>query len=346
MKKIRVGVVGLGAMGSGIARLITEKSCLELAAAMDMRPEYAGKDIADVLELDRPTGVRVTNDLSELLDPDRIDIAIHATSSFTKEVFPQLKLTLERGINCISIAEEMACPEISNPDLAAELDRVANERGVTILGTGVNPGFVLDLLIVTLTGVCFDVERIEARRVNDLSPFGTTVMQTQGVGTTVEEFNKGIAENTIFGHIGFKESITMIASALGWRLDEIREVKEPIVSNTYRKTKYAEVHPGMVAGCNHIGMGFMGGKEVIRLEHPQQILPELENVDTGDFVKVIGNPGINVANVPEIPGGKGTIGIAVNMIPQVIMSSPGLKRMIDLPVPSALPRGLAEFRRM
>ncbi len=154
----------------------------------------------------------------------------------------------------ICIAEEMAFPAQQQPKLAEQLDKLARDNGVTLLGTGINPGFVLDLMIISLTGACSDIEKIEAARVNDLSPFGPTVMKTQGVGTTVEEFNKGIEEETIVGHVGFPESMAMVAKAIGWELDEIKETKEPIVSNTHRKTKYVEVQPGMVAGCKHIPM--------------------------------------------------------------------------------------------
>jgi len=188
-----------------------------------------------------------------------------------------------------------------------------------------------------------DVEKIEAARINDLSPFGPTVMKTQGVGTTVEEFNKGIKEGYIVGHVGFKESLGLISKALGWELDEIRETKEPIVSNTYRKTKYVEVQPGMVAGCKHIAYGIMGGKTVITLEHPQQVLPELEGVDTGDYINVFGTPNVNMAIKPEIPGGIGTIAMAVNSIANVINAEPGLVTMADLPMPSAI---LGDIKKM
>ncbi|HHY70794.1 MAG TPA: NADP-binding protein, partial [Thermoanaerobacterales bacterium] len=217
-----------------------------------------------------------------------------------------------------------------------EIDRLAKEYRVTVLGTGINPGFVLDTLIIALSGVCMDVKKITARRINDLSPFGTTVMRSQGVGTTVEDFKKGLENNSIVGHIGFNESITLISRALGLEVDEIKHIREPIISKTYRETPYVKVKPGMVAGCRHIAIGQHKGEPVIVLEHPQQIRPELENVETGDYVNIKGTPDVNLAIKPELPGGIGTIAIAVNMIPQVITAKPGLVTMKDLPVPTAL----------
>ena len=135
------------------------------------------------------------------------------------------------GCNVLCIAETLAYPWASDPAWAERFDALAKEHGVSILGTGVNPGFVLDALVVMWTSACLRVDRIEAQRVNDLSPFGPTVMSTQGVGTTVEEFERGVADGTIVGHIGFPESIHLIARALGWKIDEIVETREPIVSD-------------------------------------------------------------------------------------------------------------------
>lgn len=335
MKKVKVIVWGLGAMGGGMARMILDKSGMEIVGAIASRSEKAGKDLGEVLGIDRKIGVRVSKDADEILKNDA-DIVLLATSSFVKDVYPQLQKIIESGKNVITIAEEMAYPAYKEPALALRIDKLAKENKVSVLGTGINPGFVLDTLIIALSGVCIDVRTIKARRVNDLSPFGTTVMKTQGVGTTVEDFKKGLKEGSIVGHIGFNESITMISEALGLGIDEIKQTREPIVSKTFRQTPYVKVEPGMVAGCRHVGVGYRNGEEVIILEHPQQIHPELENVETGDYIEIEGTPSINLSIKPELPGGIGTIAIAVNMIPHVIKAAPGLVAMKDLPVPAAL----------
>lgn len=335
MENVKVIVWGLGAMGGGMARMILGKKGMELSGAIASRPEKAGKDLGEVLNLNTKTGVTVTNEPEKVLKQEA-DIVLIATSSFTRDVFPQIKMAVESGKNVITIAEEMAYPAYREPDLAKEIDRLAREHNVTVLGTGINPGFVLDTLIIALSGVCMEIKKITARRINDLSPFGTTVMRTQGVGTTVEEFHRGLQEGTIVGHIGFPESISLISQTLGLEIDEIKQVREPIVSNVYRETPYAKVKPGMVAGCKHIGMGLKKGEPIIVLEHPQQIRPELENVETGDYIEIEGTPNIKLAIKPEIPGGIGTIAIAVNMIPKVLEAKPGLVTMKDLPVPSAI----------
>ena len=343
-KPIRVLQWGLGAMGSGMARLMLEKSGLQIVAAVDSYPEYVGQDLGQVLGVGRDLGVIVTDQPESVLDKEKVDIVTIATTSWVERQMPDLRKIIQAGINVISIAEEMADAEAQNPELAEELDQLAKQQGVTILGTGVNPGFVLDYLVIVLTGGCHSVERIEASRVNDLSPYGPTVMETQGVGITPEAFRKGVAEGTIVGHVGFPESIHMISEALGLGVDRIEETREPIISHVHRETPHVHVEPGMVAGCSHTGIGYSGDKEVIRLIHPQQIHPHLEDQDTGDYIHIYGEPEVHMAINPEIAGGKATIGITVNMIPHVVAGSPGLKRMIDLPAPAAL-MGEPAYRR-
>lgn len=342
MAKARVISWGLGAMGQGMARLMLTKEGMELVGAIEQDPAKVGKDVGELVG-QSATGVEIKSSLEEVLAGKEADLLLIATGSFTKEVFPLIKQGIEAGLNVLTIAEEMACPEAQEPELAEEINRLAKEKGVSVLGTGINPGFVLDTLILALTGVCLDVQEIKAARINDLSPFGPTVMRTQGVGSTPEEFAAGIESGDIVGHIGFPESIKMIADRMGWELDEIVETREPIISNVYRETPHVKVEAGNVAGCRHIAYGKKDGKTLITLEHPQQIHPHLEGVETGDYIEVIGDPNVNMAISPEIPGGKGTMACAVNMIPAVIKAAPGLTRMSELPVPAFIAKDLKEL---
>ncbi|MCK4260747.1 MAG: NADP-binding protein [Halanaerobiales bacterium] len=342
MAKARIINWGLGAMGQGMARLILSKEGMELVGAIEMDPNKIGKDVGELVGQEK-VGVEIKSSLSEILEGAEADLLLIATGSFTKEVFPQIKKGIEAGLNVITIAEEMSFPEAGEPELAKEIDRLAKEKGVTVLGTGINPGFVLDTLILVLTGACLDVQEIKAARINDLSPFGPTVMRTQGVGTTPEEFEAGLQSGDIVGHIGFQESINMVAAKMGWELDEIIETREPIISNTYRETPHVKVEKGNVAGCRHIAYGKKDGKVLITMEHPQQIHPHLEDIETGDYIEIIGDPNIKMGISPEIPGGKGTMACAVNMIPAVIKAESGLVHMSDLPIPAFIAKDLKEL---
>lgn len=337
MNDIKVVSWGLGAMGAGIAKLVNSKKDMKMVGAIDKDSAKVGKDLGKIIDSNN-LGVEVVDEFN--YSKENADLAVIATSSFTEVVFPMIKEAVEVGLNVVTIAEEMAYPQAQNPELAKKIDDLAKENGVSVLGTGINPGFVLDTLILAMTGVCLDVEKIEASRINDLSPFGPTVMETQGVGTTPEEFKKGLKDGSIVGHIGFQESVKMIADSLELELDEIKETREAIISNTHRETAHVTVEPGMVAGCKHIAYGMKDGKKVIVLEHPQQIHPEKEDVDTGDYINIIGDPDVNLSIKPEIPGGKGTQAVAVNMIPPVVEAKNGLVTMKDLRVPYFLPKKL------
>ncbi|MTI94185.1 MAG: NADP-binding protein [Firmicutes bacterium] len=331
---------GLGAMGGGMVKLLGSKTGAESVAAIDVDPNKQGKTLNELFGV--ASNAKVVNNAAEALKADA-DLVIVATGSFTEEVYPQLVQAIEAKKNVICIAEEMAYPQQQQPELAEKIDKLARENNVSVLGTGINPGFVLDLLIVAMTGVCYNVTEIKAARINDLSPFGPTVMRTQGVGISPEEFKAGVEAGTVVGHVGFPESMAMVAKALGWELDEIKQTKEPIISKTHRETPHVKVAPGMVAGCKHIAYGIKDGKTLITMEHPQQVRPEAEGVDTGDYIWIKGEPDVNLAIKPEIPGGIGTIAVAVNSIPNVINAPAGLVSMIDLPLPPAI---LGDIRQL
>lgn len=336
-ENVKVIVWGLGSMGKGIAEMLLDKKGVEIVGAI-VRGDKIGKSMYEFLDVERGDRADlITGSYEDVIKEGVADIVVLATDSFTKDSMDKMKYVLERKINLVSTAEEMAYPQAQQPELAKELDELAKKNGVTVLGTGINPGLIMDLLVITLTGACIDVEKIKAERINNLSPFGPAVMHGQGVGIPVDEFNKRVEENNLDGHVGFPESITMVADAIGWKLSkEIELSRAPIVSSVYRKAPYTEVQPGDVAGCNMKGFGYVDGELKIEMLHPQQVEPQLEGGTTGDFITIEGTPNINMAITPEVPGGIGTIAMTVNMIPNVINSRPGLKTMIDLPVPRAI----------
>ncbi len=345
MEEIKVIIWGFGAMGSGMAKMLLNKRGVEIVGVCRRNKSFVGKDVYDVLGIQRGDRkpIFITDDIETLVKERSADVVLIATDSHTRETIDKIRLVVNNKINVISIAEEMAYPKAQEPEMAAEMDDLAKKNGVTILGTGINPGFVLDLLVLALTGTCEDVDYVKASRVNDLSPFGGTVMKGQGVGLTEDAFAKGVESGSVVGHVGFPETIQMVGDGLGLKIDKVEQTREPIVSNIERETEHVKVEPGNVAGCRHCATGAENGVIKIDMEHPQQIHPHLEGQDTGDYIWIRGNPDINMQIQPEIPGGIGTIAMAVNMIPHVINSRPGLKTMIDLPVPRAIMGDMREL---
>lgn len=342
MQKIRVALWGFGAMGSGIARVLLRKKGVEIAGACDIHPDRAGRSLFEVLGLERGDhpDVTIEPDIDKVLDRGA-HVCILATDSFTRKAFPKIRRVVERGINVISTAEEMSYPKAQEPELSEQMDRLAKEHQVSILGTGINPGLMMDLLAICLSGCMTDVESVQCRRVNSLSPFGPAVMEEQGVGLSVEAFEKGVADGTLAGHVGFAESVGMIAEALGWKVERFEQQMKPIVTTVDRRSAHGFAKAGDVAGVNMTGQGFVDGQVKIDMIHPQQIEPEMEGTHTGDYIVLKGSPEVNMAIQPEVDGGIGTIAMCVNMIPLVLNADPGLKTMLDLPVPRAI---MGDFR--
>ena len=336
-ENVKVIIWGLGSMGKGMAEMILNKKGVEIVGVVARGPKI-GKSMYELLDVERGNRLDLIMGSNEdVIKDNAADVVLICTDSFVKESFDKIKYCVEKGINVISTAEEMAYPKAQEQELSKELHKLAKENKVTILGTGINPGLIMDLLVITLTGACVDVESIKAERINNLSPFGPAVMEGQGVGLKLDEFNKRVKEDKLDGHVGFPESINMISDALGWELSQDIELsRAPIVSQVYRKAPNAEVQPGDVAGCNMKGYGYVDGELKIEMLHPQQVEPQLEGGTTGDYITIKGTPNINMSITPEIPGGIGTIAMTVNMIPIVINARPGLKTMIDLPVPRAI----------
>jgi hypothetical protein len=346
MRDIRVALWGFGAMGSGIAKMIASKEGINISGVCVRRDHLVGQEVYSYLGIDRGDRdpVVITNKIEDIVRRDLCDIVVLATDSFVEAQFDKIMFCLDRGVNVITMAEEMAWPWAQNEELADKIDALAKMRGVTVLGTGINPGFVLDYLILALSGTCEHVESIEAARVNDLAPFGKSVMVEQGVGISVEAFDRRMAEGSLAGHVGFPESMSMIAEGMGVELVEIEETRDPIITNVDRKSAHGEAKKGHLAGVRQQSYGRLAdGKVFIHLDHPQQICPEDEGIDTGDYVTIHADGyDMNLSIVPETPGGIGTIAMVVNMIPHVIGAEPGLRSMLDLPVPRCILGNYAE----
>ena len=306
MKEVKVIIWGLGAMGGGMADMLLKKKGVEIVGVAG-RGKKIGTSMYDYIKTERGDRPDVIIQAAEdVIKPGAADIVLLCTDSFTKNAFPKLKFIMEQGINVITSAEEMAYPAAQNPDLAEELDKIAKANGVSCLGTGINPGHIMDLLVLVMTGCLEDVEEITSRRVNSLSPFGPAVMEEQGIGISVEEFKERKANHTMSGHVGFAAAGSCAGVAM---------------------TAEAKLSNGMP----------------VHMDHPQQIEPEQVGVKTGDYVIIKGTPNVNLVNSPEIEGGLGTIAMCVNMIPHVINADAGLHTMITLPIPRAV---MGDFRNL
>jgi 4-hydroxy-tetrahydrodipicolinate reductase len=340
MGKIEVISYGVGAVGGFIAKFLLEKEGIDMVGAIDVAKDKVGKDLGEVLGLERKVGVKISDNLEAVLSKVEADIAVHATSSFLKDTYPQIASIVENGVNVISTCEELSYPYVSEPKLAEKLDALAKKHDVTVLGTGINPGFLMDTLVITLTAACEKIEKIEATRIMNAGTRRLPFQKKIGAGLTVEEFQQKIEKKQITGHVGLEQSIAMIASALAWKLDKIVvESAEPVIAKKPVESKDIKVHAGKVAGLKQKAKGIMKNREAIVLDFQAYIGAEEEY----DAITIKGVPNINQKIQPCVHGDIGTVAVIVNAIPKVINAPPGLFTMKDLPVPSASPEDMRKY---
>lgn len=319
--------LGLGAMGAGVARELQTRGWRLVGATSHQIGEDAG-----TVTIDRTIGVSIAEDLPETL-PETPAVCVIATKSTLPDVLPEIEWALSNGMNVLCSAEDLAFPDIETDPIAARIDALAQAAGLSVLGTGVNPGFVMDTLPILLSVACTRVNSVSIERVNDLSPFGDRVLESFGIGLSPGEYAEKEAAGLIAGHVGFEASIRMISQALSLEFDDIQYTSEPIIAREVREFRDKAVKPGEVAGASETATALNRGTPVISLSHPQQVVPQASGVSTNDRIRISGVPDIELTVSPEIPGGIGTIALLINSAANLVEARPGLVSMLDLGFP-------------
>lgn len=335
-KKIRVVQFGVGPIGASIARLMRQKSSLEIVGAIDRDPAKAGRDLGEVVGAeDAPWGVVISARAPAVL-ANPVDVVIHSTTSYLEGVMDELLACLSAGCCIVSTCEELAYPFRKHPALSAKLDAAAKDEGVALVGTGINPGFVMDKLVLTLAAAAQRVDWAKALRVVDASKRRLPLQKKIGAGMTEAEFREQVAAGVIKHH-GLPESVAMVADSLGFALDDISETIEPIIAKEIVKTPFLEVAPGQVAGVYQIARGTAAGQEKVFLELQMYVGAK----HPADTIELRGEPDLTLT----IPGGThgdiATAAIAVNAIPAILAAPAGLRSVRDLPLAFFPPSPLA-----
>ncbi len=324
---IRIVHYGLGPIGAGIARVAAARENLEIVGAIDVDPAKVGKDIGDVIGLGRQLGIAVSADAPAVLRSSRPDVVIHATGSHLPDVAPQLRQAIEAGAHVVSTCEELSFPFAANASLAAELDRIAGEHRIAVLGTGVNPGFAMDTLPLALTAVSQRVDAVHVRRRQDAAQRRLPLQRKIGAGLTVAEFEARVRDGSV-RHVGLPESVYALAHGLGWTVDRLDDQIEPVIATKETRSADIVVAPGQVLGVRQVTKGIVGGRSAITLELEMYLGAE----DPHDHVVVEGVPRIDVLVNEGTHGDLATAAILVNAIPSLLRARPGLRIMEELPL--------------
>lgn len=332
MPNIRVLHFGLGPIGAAIAREASTRPGLKIAGAIDIDPVKVGRDVGDVVGLKNRLGVKVWDDAARALKKLKADVVVLCTGSSLKSVMPQLETVLKAKLPVVSTTEELAYPGYTHIRQARQIHAWAKKAKVAVLGTGVNPGFVMDALPIVLTAACGRVSRVTVTRVQDAGQRRLPFQQKIGAGLTTEQFARQKQDGSI-GHVGFTESIAMIADALGWTLDRIHDDVQPKLAQVTVASEFLAVDAGYVSGIVQDGIGYRRGEPVIQL-HMEAYLGAPE---TYDLVEIDGSPRLSMRMAGGVHGDIATAAIVVNSIPKVLGAAPGLHTMRDLPLPSFFP---------
>ncbi len=328
-RSISVGIVGLGPIGQEIARVVARKPWVRISAAVDTNPDLAGESLAQVAGFG-PAGIDDPDvRISGSLDAE-CDVVAHATVSALSAAAPQLEAVVRRGVSVVSTCEELCFP--LDPQLARHLDTAAREGSATVLGTGINPGFVLDSLPVALGVVCQDIEHISAVRVVDAGLRRGPLQRKVGAGLEREEWER-LRDDGVIRHVGLPESARLLAAAVGWDDTEFTdELIEPVIADRDIQTEHVEVRAGQAAGVRQVVAGSRDGREVLHLELAMYVGASAPR----DAVSIRGTPPVEMEIAGGVHGDRATAAVVANMLPRALAAPPGLLTMAELPIGASL----------
>ncbi|MHA1986483.1 MAG: NAD(P)H-dependent amine dehydrogenase family protein [Promethearchaeota archaeon] len=329
--KFDVIQIGLGPMGKIIANLLNKRKNVNLKGIVDIDPQFIGKNLSEILETDVKSDRIIESDLDTVLTKGKADVVIVATSSSLEKVAPLISKAANYGCNIISICEELSYPYRLYPKLSGELNTLAISKNITIVGTGINPGYLMDLLPIVITAPCQSVKSIKVTRMMNSAKRRVPFQKKIGTGLTVQEFHKKISNKEITGHVGLKESIQMIVAALGIEYDEIIELPpKEIVAEKQFKTSYGEIVPlGNVCGLQSKAYAKKQEHKIITLD----FVAYAGDHEEYDSVIIDGTPSIKQKIIGGVHGDLGTSAMVANLIPIVVGARAGLLTMKDIPVP-------------
>ncbi len=324
-KQIRVAQFGLGPIGIECLRLATSRGWTQVVGAVDIDPAKIGKNLHELTGAKSLRGLRVVSSLAELnVKPHLI---FHTAISRFQDAYDQLATMARRGINVVSSCEELLFPRLRQPSLAAKLDRICRKSGARVVGTGVNPGFVMDFLPLCLTGVCREIRAIHVQRVVNASTRREPLQRKIGSGLPPAEFKRRLEAGEA-GHAGLSESLALIAHTLGWKMGKVRETGDAVVAEHDIRTEYVTVGKGQTCGLHQRAEAWVNGQ--VRLTLDLKMYLGAENPH--DAIQIEGDPPLDLLIKGGVAGDQATVAAIVNTAPRLLRAEPGLRLVTELAV--------------
>lgn len=329
MHRIKIAQFGLGPIGIETLKLTATKSWARIVGGIDIDPTKIGQTLAGVTGVAALKGAKVYGSLDELLAKAKPDVIFHTAVSRLKEAIVQIEPMARAGISVVSSCEELLYPPLREPLLAKRLDQLCKKHGARVLGTGVNPGFVMDVLPVCLTGVCRNVRAIHVQRVVNAVTRRGPLQKKIGSGLPPAEFERRFKQG-LAGHAGLKDSAALIAHCLGWKITSLTETCKAVVADHDIQTPHVEVKRGQCCGLHQHAKARVNGKVCLTLD----LKMYLDAPNPHDACQIEGEPGLNLRLDGGVAGDGATVASLVNAAPRVLKAAPGLLLMTDIAVPS------------
>jgi hypothetical protein len=319
---IRVAVMGLGHIGREVVRAVLSSPGLELTAVIDSSPQLAGRPVSELVR--GAPSLTIQPNAGRVLGGLRGGVLLLATGSRLRQVMPDLEAAARAGVHVVTTCEEFAFPWLIDEQRADALDRLATSRRCSLLGTGVNPGFVLDRLAATAAGVCGPVRHVNGERVVDLLTRRESLRRRAGLGLSEQEFERGLEAGEL-GHVGLDQSAALCAIGVGLDYDEFEDEVRPIIAEE-RLEGPVRLEPGQVAGIYHRVRCFAEGREVVDLE-----LTLAAGVQAYDMLRIDAEPKVELRVSGGYAGDEATAWAVVNAVPRIVAAEPGILTVLELP---------------
>jgi 2,4-diaminopentanoate dehydrogenase len=334
----RILHVGLGPLGQKIVADLHQRRLGEVVAAVDCSNDLVGKKLSEIVPSIK-SKVVVQKSIEEVASLDSIHCAIVTTSSELEKCAPTFRDLLGRGMSIVSTCEELCYPYLRHKELAAELDGLARDGRGRLLGTGVNPGFLMDAFPVIATAISKSVESVEVHRYQDAVLRRLPFQKKIGVGLTESEFEAQVEAKTL-RHVGLGESLHFIASYLGFEIEKWDEDIQPVAAERDMESGLGPLKKGSICGVRQEARGFRGKECVIHLKFQAAIGLR----DPHDRVIIRGEPPIDITWKSGVPGDVATSAIVLNCIAPLLLTAPGLHTMATIPMVGCAPPSAAASR--
>lgn len=325
---IKAAQFGLGPIGIETLKLLARKPWARVIGAVDIDPAKAGRDLGELTGMSSLRGLKVHRTIQELLKTGKPDLVFHTAVSRFKEAFPQLEPIVRPGVSVVSSCEELVFPQLREPQLAKRLDLLCKKYGARVLGTGVNPGFVMDLLPLCLTGVSCEIRAIHIQRVVNASTRREPLQRKIGSGMPLARFRK-LLRSGAAGHAGLKESLALVAHTLGWKLQKIIENGDAVVAERNIQTAFLQVKEGETCGIHQ----HAEGRTAEGLSLTLDLKMYLEAPDPHDAIQVLGVPPLDLEIRGGVAGDSATVAALVNAGPRLLAAPAGLRLVTDIAIP-------------